>query len=105
MVPSPWNERRGSTGRTRVTVPAALSERPGECPPQHDWKAFIEFVSCMLGKVVALTRPCERMREGADAHGQRERVGEAPAPRLQVGVAQPAEPRVARPQPGDLLQE
>src|SRR2546423_15051216 len=45
------------------------------------------------------------MRKRADADRERERALEPAAPRLQIGIAQPREPRVARRQLVDLLEE
>jgi hypothetical protein len=60
---------------------------------------------CLLWQVVPLPRPCERVRERADADRERKGAGETATPRLQVGVAQPPEPRVGRRQLVDLLEE
>src|SRR5262249_36197920 len=65
----------------------------------------VELWVRVLRQRVPLPRPCERMRERADADRESERVGETATPRLQIRVAQPREPRIARRQVVDLLQE
>ena len=57
------------------------------------------------GQVVALTQVRHDVGEHPDAHRQREGVPQAGAPRLQVRVAQAAEPRVVRREPIALIEE
>ena len=82
--------------------------------PEHDGEVPVEPVTCFLREVVSLAGPGDRVGEGADPDGECERLAEAAAPRLQVGIAQPLDfwasyrptslrTRVGRPFPASSL--
>ena len=85
--------------------PSPLLERLRARAPQYDRKPSVELGACLFRQVVALPGPCDRVREGADADRERERRDKTAAPGFQIRVPQSREPRVARRQLGELLQD
>src|SRR5919197_2971121 len=82
-----------------------VTEDLSEGAAQDDREPPVELRTFLLGEMVALTHPGDHMREAADADRELEDLGESLPPRLQVGVAQPREPRVARRELRELLEE
>src|SRR5712692_11436257 len=72
---------------------------------QHDTEPLVELRPRLFWQVIALPSPGECMGKRPDEDGERECVREAVSPRLQICVAQPGEPRVARRQFVELLEE
>ena len=68
----------------------------GERAPQDIGEVLVERLPCHAGQVVALPEPGAGVRRLADPLGESEGPGEPFAPRLEVRVAKPGEPRVAR---------
>ena len=73
----------------------ALGDRLGDCAPQHGREVGVEERSFLRRERDPLPHVRDRARERADADGERECGSEVSAPRLEVRVAQPREPRVA----------
>src|SRR5436190_8931631 len=72
---------------------------------QHDGEPPVELGACVLREVVPLTYPGERVGEGADTNREIEGAGQTLPPGLQIRVPQSHEPRIARRQLGELLEE
>src|SRR4029079_9802023 len=82
-----------------------LVERLGDGTSQDDCKRLVELRPCRLEQMVPLTRPGERVRDRPVTDRERERRGVPATPWLEIRVAQAREPRVARHQSRDLLEE
>src|SRR3954468_18319457 len=78
--------------------------QPRQRAAQNDCEPAVEVGVRLLRQVVALARPRYSVREPGDGHRQLERLRESLAPRLEVGVPKPREPRVVRRQAGHLLE-
>src|SRR6266851_9454721 len=78
-----------------------LSDRPS----QDYRKPSVEIGPRVFRERIALPAPCDRMRKPADTDREFERLFQAAPPRLEVGVAQPAEPGVIGTKSVELLEE
>jgi hypothetical protein len=91
----------GTRPETRPTAECfvnevALGDRLGDCAPQHDREVGVEARSFLRRERSPLPHVRDRARERADTDRERKCVTEVSAPRLEVRVSQPREPRVAR---------
>src|SRR5262245_24852266 len=91
-------------GRASIRRPPSVDDGP-ERPSKDDREPAVELRPEVLGEVVALPLPRDRMREAADPHRELEGLELAAAPRLEVGIAEPREPRARRRQPVAFLEE
>src|SRR3954452_6089031 len=98
---------RGSARRRRART--ARDRAHATSAPHREAKdrreRVVEYRSLSLGKLVALLQPCDRVGIAADDLRQIEDVPNVVAPRLQVRVPQPCEPRVFGRQAVDLREE
>ena len=97
--------RLHAAGRLVLRQGGALGDRLGDCAPQHGREVGVEKRSLLRRERDPLPHVRDRACERADADGERECVAEISAPRLEVRVAQPREPRVAVRELCALLEE
>src|SRR5438270_2926545 len=86
-------------------APDLLSETLCNRPSQHDTEPLVELRPRSFWQIIALSSPGKCVGKPPGDHGERECVRKAASPRLQICVAQPREPRVARRQLVELLEE
>src|SRR5438445_8516763 len=80
---------------------AHVSERPAKDDPERS----VEVRPFVGRECVPLTGPCDRVCKPTDSERDLESLLQSASPGLQVGVAQPVEPRVIGTEMVELLQE
>src|SRR6266568_2318572 len=80
---------------------ARLSDRP----PQDGRERSVEIGACLGRECISLPGQCDRVRKPAYADRDFESLFQSPPPRLQVGIAQFAEPWVIWSEVVEFLRE